>query len=121
LGYGVTCLGSEAKAAGLFSRAHDAAAPSPFDLVILDLGLGGGQDGRSLLGLIRRLFPLQRGIVTGSVAGRPETAAEESLHWLEKPYTLDALASAVESALGSGLSTRPPAVGPEPAKRGGRP
>ena len=35
--------------------------------------------------------------------------------------TLEALASAVESALGSGLSTRPPAVGPEPAKRGGRP
>jgi CheY-like chemotaxis protein len=111
LGYAVTSLPSGAKASELFFQAHGAANASPFDLVIVDLALRGGEDGRSLLGRIRRLFPLQRGIITGSIAGRPESGAEEGLHWLEKPYTVDALASAVRAALGSGLSTSPPAGG----------
>jgi signal transduction histidine kinase/CheY-like chemotaxis protein len=113
LGHVVTSLGSGAKASELFSQAHEAADPSPFDLVIVDLGLRGGEDGRSLLARVRQLFPLQPGIITGDATGRPESTGE-GLHWLEKPYTLDALASAVKAALGSGPSTRPP------AKRGGR-
>jgi DNA-binding NtrC family response regulator len=83
-----------------FNRAA-ASGESPFDLIIMDMVLGEMLDGLQIFELIQRLFPAQRAIVASGHAPneRAELAVKKGLTWLAKPYSIEALARAVEHAL----------------------
>jgi DNA-binding NtrC family response regulator len=74
---------------------------SPFDLVILDMSLSEEKDGLEIFEGIHALFPEQRAIVASghALSERVERAMEQGLAWLAKPYTSDALALTVQTAL----------------------
>jgi DNA-binding LacI/PurR family transcriptional regulator/signal transduction histidine kinase/ActR/RegA family two-component response regulator len=101
LGYEVHTLESGRSAHELFSRAATRGAPSPYDLVILDMLLNEPEDGLQVLEHIQRLFPSQKGILASGHAPnqRAERAVAKGVCWVVKPYTQHALASAVETAL----------------------
>jgi DNA-binding NtrC family response regulator len=88
----------------VFSRAAQT-GKSPYDLVIMDMVPGEMLDGLQVFELIQRLFPAQKAIVASGHARseRAELAVNKGLLWLAKPYSVDALARAVERVLeGSG-------------------
>ena len=60
------------------------------------------EDGLEVFEQIRRRFPSQRGIIASGHAptGRVERAFAEGVGWLAKPYTAEALAGAIRTALG---------------------
>lgn len=74
---------------------------SPYDLVIFDMLLNEEEDGLQLFNRIRKLFPLQKGIVASGHAPseRVALAVQNGLAWLAKPYTKATLAQAVHAAL----------------------
>ncbi|HET9955779.1 MAG TPA: substrate-binding domain-containing protein [Polyangiaceae bacterium] len=97
LGYEITSVKSS-------QVAYEAATQNParpFDLLILDMLLSEGEDGLELFERIQRVLPHQRAIVVSGHAPneRAEQAINKGLLWLSKPYTADALADVVESAL----------------------
>jgi DNA-binding LacI/PurR family transcriptional regulator/signal transduction histidine kinase/ActR/RegA family two-component response regulator len=100
LGYQVDTVESGRKARELFERAAPS-GNSPYDVVILDMLLNESQDGLELLEQIQRMFPKQRAILASGHAPteRAELAVQRGLTWLVKPYTADALASAVHGTL----------------------
>lgn len=100
LGYFVETVSSGEAAVSLFAEASSLGR-SPFDLVLLDMILGGCLDGLQVFDEIRRQFPMQRGIVVSGHAPneRVERALAEGLCWLAKPYTGQDLANAVGEAL----------------------
>jgi DNA-binding LacI/PurR family transcriptional regulator/signal transduction histidine kinase/CheY-like chemotaxis protein len=103
LGYQVDTLASGEQAHARFVRAATA-GQSPYDLLILDMVLGEDRDGLAIFEEIQRLFPAQRAIVASGHAPteRAELAMRKGLAWLAKPYTHEALAQAVHTALLSG-------------------
>jgi CheY-like chemotaxis protein len=116
-GYDVDTLASGEQAYRSFERAAHAASPSPYDLLILDMQLGLDQDGLLILEQIRRQFPRQKAIMVSGDApnDRIEVAVAGGIPWLVKPYSADALATAVRGALGGypsvpviRVSSRPP-------------
>jgi CheY-like chemotaxis protein len=100
LGYSVQTVSTGEAAVSLFAEAAKNGS-SPFDLVLLDMILGGTLDGLQVFDEIRRLFPVQKAIVVSGHAPneRVERALAEGLCWLAKPYTGQALANAVGEAL----------------------
>jgi len=120
LGYQVQSLRSGREACDLFAEAA-ASRRSPYDLVILDMILGEELDGLELFEHIRRLFPEQKAILVSGHAPteRVELALRKGLVWLAKPYTIEALARAVQAALSEqptatvvGVPSRPPSLSP---------
>jgi CheY-like chemotaxis protein len=107
LGYRVETLGSGRRAREVFQQAK-ATGKSPYDLVILDMALNEDQDGFEVFEQIRTLFPDQKAIVASGHAAneRIELAMGRGLAWLPKPYTADALAHAVHTALAERPSLR---------------
>jgi phosphoserine phosphatase RsbU/P len=110
LGYDVTTVGRAAKAHELFAAAP--AGQSPFDLVILDMLLNEDYDGLQLFERLQELFADQRGILVSGHAPpeRERLAVSRGLTWLAKPYSADALAKAVQTAIvadAPGTSLRP--------------
>jgi two-component system, cell cycle sensor histidine kinase and response regulator CckA len=111
LGYEVTTLSSGEKAFELLSGGSRGRAvalaneerQSGFDILLLDMMLNEAADGLDLLGRILQLFPSQRAIITSGHApdARVRLAVERGLVWLTKPYTVNALAKAVQGLLGS--------------------
>jgi CheY-like chemotaxis protein len=101
LGYTVDALDSGRKARDLFVEAAVRGAPSPYDLVILDMLLDGDEDGLHVFEHIQRLYPEQRAIVASGHAPnqRAELAVAKGVLWLAKPYTRHGLASAIETVL----------------------
>lgn len=101
LGYTVTTTQSAEEALKLCQDCNETA---PFDLVIVDMVLPGQLDGVATVEQIRKLRPSQRALVATGYA--PEqmhvSASQGTLPWLQKPYTLVELASAVRSALAEG-------------------
>jgi signal transduction histidine kinase/DNA-binding LacI/PurR family transcriptional regulator/ActR/RegA family two-component response regulator len=103
-GYEVDTMPSGLRALDVFSRAAQT-GKSPYDLVIMDMVPGEMLDGLQVFELIQRLFPAQKAIVASGHARseRAELAVNKGLLWLAKPYSVDALARAVERVLeGSG-------------------
>ena len=100
LGYSVETQKSGEAAFQLFRQAS-MDRESPFDLVVVDMLLGGAFDGLQVIQEIRSLFPSQKVIIVSGHAPseRVEDAIKHGLPWLAKPYTLDAVASAVADAL----------------------
>jgi len=100
LGYQVDSLDSGLRAYQMFRRAAPT-GKSPYDLVVLDMVLGETLDGLQIFELIQRLFPKQKAIVASGHAPseRAELAVDRGLIWLPKPYTVEALARAVERVL----------------------
>jgi DNA-binding LacI/PurR family transcriptional regulator/signal transduction histidine kinase/DNA-binding NarL/FixJ family response regulator len=126
LGYQVDALRSGRQARDLFRNAV-AAGRSPYDLVILDMILDEELDGLELFEEIRRLFPEQRAILASGHAPteRVELALQKGLAWLAKPYTIEALAQAVQAALADlpsatvvKVPSRPPSQSPSEPERG---
>jgi CheY-like chemotaxis protein len=110
LGYEVDTQESGQQAYALFVeaaralRSSETCAPvwrSPYDLVILDMVLGQGEDGLEVFERIRQLFPDQRGILSSGHAPteRAELAVAREVLWLTKPYTADALGRVIRAAL----------------------
>lgn len=116
-GYEVHTLASGQEAAQVLERAARTGGETPYDLVILDMHLGGEQDGLAILARIRAELPEQKALMVSGHAPdeRVEVAVQEGIPWLAKPYSADALASAVRGALSGQpsipvirVSSRPP-------------
>lgn len=101
LNYTSSVLGNAQPALDLFTQAKAAGQPSPYDAVVLDMILGEELDGLGLYEKIHELYPGVPAIITSGYApsARAERAIQQGLRWLPKPYTIDALALALESAL----------------------
>jgi DNA-binding response OmpR family regulator len=83
------------------------AAPSPFELVMLDLTLPDGE-GNKVIPEIRRLAPAARILVVSGL-GQMDAAALGADAYLAKPFTKTTLLSATERALaGSGAVAKAP-------------
>ena len=120
-GYCVTTAASATEALQIYERGvaecSDRGLPrqSGFDLVILDMALNDTLDGLETYERILAMAPQQRAMVASGHApsDRAKLAVERGLMWLAKPYTMDALLSAVESVTGglrsSVSSLAPPA------------
>ena len=109
--YEVGTVASGRTAIALFAKAAQT-GQSPYDLILLDMILNEELDGLQVFDEIRRKFPTQRAIIVSGHAPteRAERAFAEGLGWLAKPYTAEALASAVRTALsrqGDDPSERP--------------
>ena len=112
LGYQVDTMTSGAEAYRLFAEAATEGR-QPHDLVILDMLLNEDWDGLQVYDQILRLFPEQRAIVASGHAPteRAEQAVARGLGWLAKPYTPQALAKAVRSALADPTTLGSPRAG----------
>jgi CheY-like chemotaxis protein len=108
LGYQVTTLESGREALALLQRRAGESARS-FDLLILDVLLNEERDGLEILERARELFPGQKAILVSGHAPseRAERARDQGVQWLPKPFTLEALARAVSTVLGSSLTPAP--------------
>ena len=109
LGYAIETLESGQVAYERFVQAAETGR-SPFDLVILDMSLLERRDGLEILELIRQLFPKQRAILVSGHApsDRVQAAMDRGLDWLQKPYSLEALATTVTRALAAGAQEDDP-------------
>lgn len=100
LGYRVWTASSGAAAIALFEQHLE---QEPFQLIILDVMMPGAYNGLDTLRELRKKKPNQRALLASGYA--PEqlerNAADLSTRWLAKPYTREALASAVRNALES--------------------
>jgi DNA-binding NarL/FixJ family response regulator len=80
-------------------------AASPYDIIVIDVMLNEAVDGIELLAQILELFPDQKSLITSGQA--PEAAvrvaAPPGIGWLAKPFTVHALAKAVQELLDSEL------------------
>jgi CheY-like chemotaxis protein len=100
LGYDVETLESGKLAYERFVQAATTGR-SPFDLIILDMSLLEERDGFEILEMIRQLYPQQRAILVSGLgpSDRVQAAIDRGLCWLQKPYSLEALATMVANAL----------------------
>ena len=69
------------------------------DVVITDVQMPGKIDGLTLVGIITRDYPLIRSLVTSGRASLREARDCGAKKFLTKPYTADAIQSAVEAVL----------------------
>ena len=85
-----------------------AGACTGYDLVLLDVQLAAGEDGLDIYERIRQLLPNQKAVLASGHAPthRIKAALERGIPWLQKPYTADALADIVRSALDGATQTR---------------
>ncbi len=77
---------------------------TPVDLLILDMILEHGMNGRETYEKILEINPLQKAIVVSGFSGNEELKKIEQLgvsHFIHKPYTLDQLGIAVKQSLRS--------------------
>jgi signal transduction histidine kinase/DNA-binding LacI/PurR family transcriptional regulator/ActR/RegA family two-component response regulator len=103
----LTCLGYEVEVRSKGEEAvamFQAGQPSPFDLLLVDMLLGGSLDGLQVVEHIRDICPGQKAIIVSGHAPseRAEAAVRQGLSWLAKPYGLDALAGLVANVLREG-------------------
>ena len=99
LGYEVTCVASGEEALRLFR----APLGPDFDLVVLDMVMGDGLDGVETYRRILSERPDQKAMIASGYASEQKgsDAFALGLKWLTKPYTFDALGTAVREALGN--------------------
>jgi CheY-like chemotaxis protein len=99
LGYTVEARSKGEEAIALLRASEE----SPFDLLLVDMLLGGPLDGLQVIERIREKFPDQKAIIVSGHAPseRAEAAIGQGLPWLAKPYTLDDLAGTIAGLLRS--------------------
>jgi DNA-binding LacI/PurR family transcriptional regulator/signal transduction histidine kinase len=99
LGYTVEARSKGEEAIAIFQTCTE----SPFDLLVVDMVLGGTLDGLEVVDRIRERFPDQKVIIVSGHAPseRAEAAIARGLPWLAKPYTLDDLAGTIAGLLRS--------------------
>jgi CheY-like chemotaxis protein len=104
MGHLVTAINSGLEAYSMMSAPTEGAliVDAPFDIVVIDMLLNEADDGLTIFEKIQRRFPAIRGIIVSghSPTERTRLAVSRGLTWLPKPYTADALARSVRSALG---------------------
>ncbi len=102
LGYHVETAADPQQALDKFLRSIK--AESPYDLVIVDVILGDDGDGLELFEQMLAFAPLQRALLVSGHApvDRMELAQAKGWPWLPKPYSIESLAQAVQTALPSG-------------------
>lgn len=100
LGYDVDVVPNEEDAIRYFESVRSGLIP-PYDVVILDVLLGGGADGLQLREQLQSIAPGFRTILASGHASQEHRAAAKArgLPWLPKPYTLDLLARRVQAEL----------------------
>lgn len=71
------------------------------DLALMDIRLAGGSDGIEAAGVLRERFDIPCIFVSahGDLATRSRAASAEPCSFIEKPFTPEALAAAIEAAL----------------------
>ena len=78
-------MGCEVTITHSVAPAREALEAQPFDVVIVDLGLGGGETGFELVRWIRDHRPeIRRVLISGAVEARPLLGAHEQ--FLPKPF-----------------------------------
>jgi PAS domain S-box-containing protein len=78
------------------------AMPRPVDLLLADIGLPGGMNGRQLADAARELVPTLKVLLITGYAGTalgPDTETAPDIFLLSKPFSLAALAARVETIL----------------------
>jgi CheY-like chemotaxis protein len=91
---------------------------TPIDLLVTDIGLPGGMDGRQMASAGRAFRPdLPIVFMTGYAepVGNGQARLDGSMAWMHKPFPLEALTSNVRALLGADLRFEPgsgPSVGP---------
>ena len=81
------------------------AANRPFDVVVMDLTVPGGIGGREAMGMLQKIDPTVRAIVSSGYSQDPVMASYRSHGFqsvLPKPYDLGQLRHALENTLSSG-------------------
>jgi DNA-binding LacI/PurR family transcriptional regulator/signal transduction histidine kinase/CheY-like chemotaxis protein len=108
LGYDVVTAQSGEAALDVYAKF----GPQSFDLVVLDVVMPGGLDGRETLERLRALHPPQAVLMVSGWAPEQMDAIsrDRGLAWLSKPYSVTDFAAAVHKALG-------PAPNPSAAPR----
>jgi two-component system cell cycle sensor histidine kinase/response regulator CckA len=98
LGYDVITAGSGEAALAAYAKL----GPESFDLVVLDVVMPGGIDGRETLERLRALRPLQAVLMVSGWAPEQMDAIskDRGLAWLSKPYSVTDFAAAVHKAIG---------------------
>ncbi|MEI6970787.1 MAG: response regulator, partial [bacterium] len=105
LGYRVSLAEAGRDAVALFKQAAGGAR-SPFDVMLLDMILGGELDGLDTYREIVKMFPGQKCIIASGYAPseRSYEAAElGASRFLSKPFTLEGLARAIRDELDTGV------------------
>jgi len=111
LGYEVETVSSGEEALNAYQKSLQ--TPEPFDLVLLDLTVKGGQGGREAIQGLRKLNPEVRAIVCSGYADDPVMSNCEAYGFrasLAKPFTKTSMEQALKKALALGH--------PYPDKRG---
>jgi len=83
---------------------------TPIDLLVTDIGLPGGMDGRQMASAGRAFRPdLPIVFMTGYAepAGDGQARLDGSMAWMHKPFPLEALTSNVRALLGADIRLRP--------------
>jgi len=83
-------------------EALDVCRKSPVDIVLLDMVLENGMNGRETYEQMLRINPTQKAIVVSGFPGNDELGKIQALgisHFVSKPYTIEQLAIAVKQSL----------------------
>lgn len=101
-GYAVTCTADGAAAVAVWREA--ARREEPFDLMVADLEIRGGEGGMEVMARLREEFPGLRAVLTTGYtedAALAEHAARGFSAVLAKPFSMESLLEAVTKVLGS--------------------
>ncbi|OQY44994.1 MAG: hypothetical protein B6240_09465 [Desulfobacteraceae bacterium 4572_87] len=97
-------LGYEAEAVQSGEAAVQYVKERPVDLIVLDMIMPGGMNGRETYREILKIHPLQKAIIASGYAKTEEVDRAEKLgvgHFIKKPYTLEKIGIAVREELGN--------------------
>jgi len=100
LGYRVEIAGDGEQAIARYQEAFQAG--DPFDLVIMDLTIPGGMEGKEAIGRLRQINAGVRAIVSSGYSDDPVMADYRAYGFagvVAKPYQMDELAKAVAEAM----------------------
>lgn len=98
----LTALGYQVDTAATGEKGVEMLKETPVDLVILDMMLGPGMNGRRTYEAMVRVRPGQRAIIVSGYAESEEVRAAQALGagaFIKKPYTIDGIGAAVRTAL----------------------
>jgi two-component system cell cycle sensor histidine kinase/response regulator CckA len=110
LGYSTESVADGAEAVASYERARRAG--KPFDAVILDLTIPGGMGGKVAVRRIRDMDPDACAIVSSGYSEDPALADPKAFGFsamVAKPYRVEDLAAALQSALSGRRPKGPPA------------
>lgn len=99
----LTTLGYESKAVSSGEEALDYVRCNPVDLVVLDMILNRGFNGRKTFEEIIKIYPKQKAIIASGYSETEDVKITRQLgagQFLKKPYTMEAIGMAIKTELG---------------------